>query len=108
MLYGLGRFRQSDKKFRKRGACTHSHDIVAICLDQIYVMAFTSNLRYSDSTHRHNIEVVAMGETRTMLLPDRPGDYSTHKGDIWRLSITEDLGFSVCVRYEVNTKIPNL
>jgi hypothetical protein len=69
-----------------------------ICLDQIYVMAFTSDLRYSDSRHPHNIEVVAMGETRSILLPDRPGDYSQHKGDIWRLSISEDLGFSVCVR----------
>jgi hypothetical protein len=79
----------------------HIHDhmyIIAICLDQIYVMAFTSDLRYSDSRHPHNIEVVAMGETRSILLPDRPGDYSQHKGDIWRLSISEDLGFSVCVR----------
>ena len=59
----------------------------------IYVMAFTSALLNSHSTHSHNIEVVAAGQTRRILLPDRPGDYQTHKGDIWKLHIINNLGF---------------
>lgn len=57
------------------------------------MMAFTSDLLHSMTTHSHNIEVVAAGQTRRILLPDRPGDYEAHKGDIWKLHIINDLGF---------------
>ena len=74
---------------------------IGTCLDRIYVMAFTSSLRFSDSTHPHNIEVVAVGQTRKILMPDRPGNYELHRGDIWKMSISGDLGFlpGTCLRY---------
>ena len=74
---------------------------IGTCLDKIYVTAFTSSLRFSDSTHPHNIEVVAAGQTRKILMPDRPGNYESHRGDIWKMSISEDLGFlpGTCLRY---------
>ena len=65
-------------------------------------MAFTSDVRYSDSPHPHNIEVEAVNQTRNIVLPDRPGDYDQHKGDLWKLNIFNDLGFEAgsCVRYD--------
>lgn len=66
----------------------------------IYVIAFTSNLFSSETTHPHNIEVVAAGQKREIALPDRPGDYESHKGDIWKLSIFDTLRFlpGSCIR----------
>ena len=65
------------------------------------MMAYTSSLRYADTTHAHEIEVIGAGQTRKIVLPDRPDDYSQHKGDIWKLGIIEDLGFlpGTCLRY---------
>ena len=65
------------------------------------MMAFTSSRRSADTTHPHLIEVIGAGQTRKIALPDRPDDYTLHKGDIWKLGIFEDLGFlpGTCLRY---------
>ena len=71
------------------------------CLDQIYVMAYTGSTSNNvGSSHSHNFEVVAASQTRHIVLPDRPGDYTRHQGDIWKLDVFEDLGFitGTCVR----------
>ena len=64
-------------------------------------MAYTTGVRYASTTHAHLIEVVGAGQTRRIALPDRPDDYSLHKGDIWKLDIFNDFGFlpGTCLRY---------
>ena len=64
------------------------------------MMAFTSSVQYADSSHPQDIEVIAAGQTVEVTLPDRPGHYDFHKGDIWKLSIFDDLGFlpGSCIR----------
>ena len=65
------------------------------------MMAYTSGLSgAAGSTHPHNFEVVAVGQTRHIVLPDRPEDYTLHQGDIWKLDVFGDLGFisGTCVR----------
>ena len=78
--------------------------IIGTCLDYVYLLVFTSGENDSESSHPHNIEVVAENQTRLIALPDREGDYETHRGDIWKLHIYDDLGFDAgscvrCVRY---------
>ena len=69
------------------------------------MLAYTSELRYSDASHPHNFEVVVLNETREITLPVQAGDYERHRGDIWKLSIKEDLLFPAgsCVRYNITT-----
>ena len=44
---------------------------------------------------RHKIELQAKGITKTQILPDLPGDdYSSSKGDLWKLSIEDYFGFT--------------
>lgn len=68
------------------------------------MMAYTSSLRFADTSHAHEIEVIGAGQTRQIVLPDRPDDYSQHKGDVWKLDIIEDLGFlpGTCLRYIIH------
>ena len=71
------------------------------CLDSIYVMTITGSTSGSaGSNHPHNFEVIGAGQTRHITLPDRPGDYERHQGDIWKLGVFEDLGFlpGTCLR----------
>ena len=43
----------------------------------------------------------AAGQTRSIKLPDLPGDdYLTNKGDLWKLSFRDDFGFTDCVMLE--------
>ena len=52
----------------------------------------------SGSNDRHNIEVTAAGQIMSIQLPNLPGnDYLTNKGDLWKLSFKDDLGFMDCV-----------
>ena len=67
----------------------------------MYLLAFTSGKTYSGSNGRHKVEVSAAGQTRSIKLPDLPGDnYLTNKGDLWKLSFRDDFGFTDCVTLE--------
>ena len=71
------------------------------CLNSIYMLAYTgSSSRNAGSNHPHDFEVKGVGQTRYITLPERPGDYERHQGDIWKLDIIEDLGFlpGTCLR----------
>jgi hypothetical protein len=71
------------------------------CLNSIYMLAYTgSSSRNAGSNHPHDFEVKGAGQTRYITLPERPGDYERHQGDIWKLDIIEDLGFlpGTCLR----------
>ena len=72
------------------------------CLEKIYVMAFTSDRRNSDTGHSHKIEVVSASQNKSIRLLEHEGDaYTSEKGDLWKLSFVEDLGFLPysCIRY---------
>ena len=46
----------------------------------------------------HKIELQAKEVTKTQTLPDLPGDdYSSSKGDLWKLSIEDYFGFTGCI-----------
>ena len=64
-------------------------------------MVFTgSTSGYAGSDHPHKFEVVGAAQTRKITLPDRPGDYERHQGDIWKLDVFDVLGFlpGTCLR----------
>ena len=70
-------------------------------MTSIYVLAYTgSTSRNAGSSHPHDFEVKGASQTRYITLPERPGDYELHQGDIWKLDIMEDLGFlpGTCLR----------
>lgn len=66
-------------------------------------MAYTGSSSAAGTNHPHNFEVVGAGQRKEIVLPDRPGDYSRHQGDIWKLDIVDDLGFlpGTCLRYVI-------
>ena len=62
---------------------------LGFCLSKLYVMAFTSNLKWAGSDTSHRIELRYNGGVKTMDLYDRPGDdYMPNKGDLWELSLS--------------------
>ena len=68
------------------------------CLQGLYILTFTSGVRRGGSDHQHSIEVRAAGQTKLIELPDLIGDdYLRDKGDLWKLSFKDDLGFTDCV-----------
>ena len=77
------------------------HFIAGTCLEKIYVYAFTSNLRYAETNTNHEIEVIGATQRKKIRLPNRPNDYTLHKGDMWKLDIVQDFGFfrGTCLRY---------
>lgn len=68
-------------------------------------MAYTGSSPGAGTHHSHNFEVVGAGQRKEIALPDRPGDYSLHQGDIWKLDIVDDLGFlpGTCLKYVMST-----
>ena len=67
----------------------------------IYLMAYTGSTSNSaGSNDDHNFEVVSGAQTRHIVLPQRPGNYEQHQGDIWKLDVYQDLGFlpGTCLR----------
>ena len=68
------------------------------CLQSLYLLAFTSGITRGGSEHTHKVEVRAAGQTKLIDLPDLRGDdYLRNKGDLWKLSLKDDLGFIGCV-----------
>lgn len=66
---------------------------VDTCLTKLYVMAYTSDLRYAGSDNSHAIELTFMAdgqtEVQTVPLYNLPGDdYFKNKGDLWVFDIS--------------------
>jgi len=69
------------------------------CINYLYVMAFTSNLRHAGSDRLHYIQLKVNGATKQKYLPDLPkDDYEPHKGDLWKLHLKDYFGFNDCVK----------
>ena len=67
----------------------------AVCVDYLYILAFTSGVHAAQTAERHEVELRAASQTRHIVLPDRPvGDYTPNKGDLWKIPIS-DFGFSL-------------
>ena len=61
----------------------------AVCLEMLYVMAFTSDTGRSDDFHEVEI-VLSSYEVRHVILPDLIIDeMQDHKGDLWKLNIVD-------------------
>ena len=68
------------------------------CLKYLYILAFTSGIKYAGSDDLHKIEVRAAGQTRIITLPAQPGyNYLENKGDLWKLTFDDDFHFTKCV-----------
>ena len=60
------------------------------CLSHIYVMAFTSGVGDAGSDGGHAVELYTTSGTRSVRLYDRYGDdYLSHKGDLWKIPISD-------------------
>ena len=76
------------------------------CLESLYIMAFTSDLKKAGSDVGHAVEIeLADGVTKLSLLPNLPGDdYLKHKGDLWKISFADDFLFDFCVmKYDIKS-----
>lgn len=61
-------------------------------------MGFTSGVGGAGSNGDHAIEIRASGVTKSILLPNLPGDdYLEHKGDLWKVTFSA-LGFEGCIK----------
>ena len=68
------------------------------CLQDLYILAFTSGRKGAGSDKAHEVEVRAAGQTKVIKLPNLPGDdYKKNKGDLWKLTFRGDLKFTRCV-----------
>ena len=73
--------------------CHCLHHTADDCLDEIYVLGFTSGKKHAGAQDCHSIEIRANGETRIIKLPNLEGDdYKEDKGDLWKIEIN-DFGF---------------
>ena len=62
-------------------------------------MGFTSGLDGANTDNGHAVEIKAADQTSTANLPNNPGnDYTRHKGDLWKMSLTSDFTFNGCIR----------
>lgn len=69
------------------------------CLTHLYVLAFTSGVGGAGSDDGHSVELRTNTETRSVRLYDRPGDdYYPHKGDLWKISISDFHFNDHCIR----------
>ncbi len=72
----------------------------AHCVDYLYVMAHTASHNNAGTNEEHEIEMVANGQTRLYMLedPQAPADgYERFKGDLWKINLKNDFGFTGCV-----------
>ena len=68
------------------------------CIHYLYVIALTSDAKHGGADSSHQIELQITGTTKTTTLPNLPGDdYSTSKGDPWKLNIKDHFGLSGCI-----------
>ena len=67
------------------------------CINYLYVMAYTSDLREAGSDTSHRISLEVNGSTSTRHLPELPGnDFFPNRGDIFELHLTDFFGFTGC------------
>ena len=68
------------------------------CITKLYIMAFTSGLRYAGADRVHAVQIHARRYVRTVRLYDRPGnDYYPHKGDLWKINFAA-FHFPYCIK----------
>ena len=73
--------------------------LIDSCINQLYVMAFTSSLPFAGSDRLHLIQLKVNGVISEKYLPNLPrDDYEPHKGDLWKLDLKNYFGFSGCIK----------
>ena len=61
-------------------------------------MAYTSDVRNSQSNTRHNITILAKGLESIQILPDLPkGNFETEVADQWKLDMQNFFDFKTCI-----------
>ncbi len=63
-------------------------------------MAHTASHVNAGTNEEHEVEMIANGQTRSYILqdPQAPADgYERFKGDLWKISVKNDFGFTGCV-----------
>ena len=60
-------------------------------------MVQTSSSQHSQTIAQHRIALQAGGITKTALLPTPSGGIVQGKGDLWKLSLETDIGFTECI-----------
>ena len=77
-------------------------DFVGICIKYLYVMAFTSDWKYSGSNSGHKVEMTAEGYTYSSYLANPSGDgYQSNKGDLWKLSFERNFNIDQCITPDI-------
>ncbi len=69
-------------------------------MDYLYVTAHTASHANAGTNDEHEVEMIANGQTRTYILkdPKAPADgYERFKGDLWKINLKSDFGFTGCV-----------
>ena len=61
-------------------------------------MVQTSSSLYSQTNAQHRIALQAGGITRSTFLPTTPGGIIQGKGNLWKLSLETDIGFTECIK----------
>ena len=65
------------------------------CINYLRVLAYTSNVKDSQTAGNHEIELKANGLAKTAKFSDFPDKL---RGNLWTLSLADDFGFAGCIR----------
>ena len=72
-------------------------NITDFCIKHLYVLTQTSNELFAGSIGDHRIALQANGQLKVITLPRPSGGLVQNKGDLWKLSLETDFGFTDCI-----------
>ena len=75
----------------------HIFNVTDFCIKHLYVLAQTSNVPFAGTIGDHKIALQANGQLKTIILPSPSGGLVQNKGDLWKLSLETDFGFTDCI-----------
>ena len=77
--------------------CYTIFNVTDFCIKHLYVLAQTSNVVSAGTIGDHKIALQANGQLKTIILPSPSGGLVQNKGDLWKLSLETDFGFTDCI-----------
>ena len=75
----------------------HIFNVTDYCIKHLYVLAQTSNDLFAGTIGDHRIALQANKQLKTIILPRPSGGLVRNKGDLWKLSLETDFGFTDCI-----------
>ena len=75
----------------------HIFNVTDYCIKHLYVLAQTSNDPFAGTIGDHRIALQANGQLKMIILPPPSGGLMQNKGDLWKLSLETDFGFTDCI-----------